>query len=61
MQDLIKESGMTIREFSEYYDIPYNTVLQYYNGNRKAPNWVVKLFKENIKLKSKGEQLKLFD
>jgi DNA-binding transcriptional regulator YiaG len=61
MQEVIKNSNMTIKEFSNYYEIPYNTVREWYNGNRKAPNWVVKLFKENAKLKTNGKQLNLFN
>lgn len=60
MQNLIKESGMTIREFSEYYGIPYNTVREYYNGNRKAADWVVKLMHEKIEREKCGSQLSLF-
>ena len=60
MQDLIKESGMSIKEFSEYYGIPYNTVREYYNGNRKAPEWVVKLMREKIEREKCGTQLSLF-
>lgn len=61
MQEVIKKSNMTIKEFSNYYEIPYNTVREWFNGNRKAPNWVVKLFKENIELKKNGKQLSLFN
>ena len=60
MQKFIQESGMSLKEFSYYYEIPYNTVREWYNGNRKAPKWVIKLFKENAELKSSGKQLSLF-
>lgn len=60
MQEIIKESGMTIREFSNHYEIPYNTVREWYNGNRKAPNWVIKIFKAYIEMKKQGQQLTLF-
>ena len=57
MQEVIKNSNMTIKEFSNYYEIPYNTVREWHNGNLKAPNWVVKLFKENAELNCKGNHL----
>ena len=45
MNKLIEESGLSIKEFSEKYGIPYNTVRQWYNGARSAPDWLVNLFK----------------
>lgn len=60
MKKFIEESGLSLREFSNHYEIPYNTVREWYNENRKAPNWVVKLFKDNAELKSSGKQLSLF-
>lgn len=60
MQNLIKETGLTTSQFAEYYDIPYNTVLQWSNGTRQAPKYLVKLIKENRDLKTKGQQLKIF-
>lgn len=45
MKKFIEESGLSIKEFSEKYGIPYNTVRQWYNGARSAPDWLVNLFK----------------
>lgn len=45
MKKFIEESGLTIKEFSEKYGIPYNTVRQWYNGSRSAPDWLVNLLK----------------
>lgn len=45
MKKLIEESGLSIKEFSEKYGIPYNTVRQWYNGARSAPDWLVNLLK----------------
>lgn len=59
MRKLIEQTGMTIREFSEYYSIPYNTVRQWYNGIAKCPDYLKKLIEENRELKSKGKQLKI--
>ena len=60
MQELIKQSGMTIRQFSEFYEIPYNTVRQWYNGQRQAPSWAVKLLAKDMERNKNGEQLTLF-
>ena len=57
MQELIKQSGMTIKEFSEFYEIPYNTVRQWANGTRKAPSWITKI----INKAAKGTQININD
>ena len=49
----------TLKEFSYYYEIPYNTVRQWKNEERKPPKWVYNLFKENMDLKTKGVQLSI--
>lgn len=59
MQNLIQNSGMDIKEFAITYRIPYNTVRQWANGTRKAPIYVKKLIEENLRLKTKGVQLKI--
>ena len=46
MQELIKNSGLSIKEFSEKYEIPYNSVRQWYNGERKAPEYIKKLIEK---------------
>jgi predicted transcriptional regulator len=50
MKKLIEESGLSIKEFSDKYGIPYNTVRQWYNGARSAPDWLVSLIRENMNL-----------
>ncbi len=57
MKKIIEESNMKLREFSEYYGIPYNTVRQWYNEERKTPEWVKKLIEENLNLKRNGCQI----
>ena len=59
MKEIIEQSGMTIREFSEFYEIPYNTVRLWKNGERKAPKWAVKLLKEKIERDKKGTQMEM--
>ena len=44
MKEIIKNSGLTLKEFAEKYEIPYNTVRQWNNAERQAPNWIKKLF-----------------
>lgn len=58
MQKVIKESGLTIKEFSELYEIPYNTVRQWANGTRQAPKWLVRIFKAEQAYKPLIEEVK---
>lgn len=64
MKKLIKESGMTIRQFSEHYEIPYNTVRQWYNGTRQAPSWIRGLIEKaasGIQLKFEENEYELYE
>lgn len=60
MKKIIEESGMSIKEFSNYYEIPYQTVHHWLNGTRQAPEWAVKLMREKIEREKCGNQLTLF-
>lgn len=52
---------MTMKEFSNHYEIPYHTVRQWVNGTRKPPAYVIRLLNEKIERESKGEQLNFFN
>lgn len=55
MKNLIEKLNLTIKEFAELYEIPYNTVRQWYNGTRQAPLYIKKMIETIIELKSKGK------
>lgn len=57
MKKLIEELNLSIKEFAELYEIPYNTVRQWYNDTRQAPPYIKKMIEELIKLKTKGKQI----
>lgn len=61
MEEILKQLGMNYKEFSEHYEIPYNTVRQWAQGTRKPPAYVLKLLNEKIERESKGEQLRIED
>lgn len=48
MKELIEKSGLSIKEFAEKYEIPYNTVRQWYNGERKMPRYLKNLIEDNL-------------
>lgn len=52
-KDLLNNSGMNMKQFSEYFNIPYRTLQNWKNEERKCPDYVTelieyKLRKENI-------------
>lgn len=61
MKQIIDSLGMTLYRFSKHYNIPYATVFQWYKGQRTPPDYVVRLFRENIELKKQGTQLSFLD
>lgn len=40
---LLEESGMNIKQFSEYFGIPYRTVQGWKAGERECPDYLLKL------------------
>ena len=56
MKKLIEESGLSVKEFSEKYGIPYNTVRQWSSGSRSAPDWLVNLFKAELAYKPLSDE-----
>ena len=61
MKEILQQLGMSFKEFSEHYEIPYNTVRQWAQGTRKPPIYVIKLLNEKIEHEKKGKQISLFD
>lgn len=57
MKNVIEQSGKTLKEFSQYYGIPYNTVRQWYNGERKPAPWIKGLIEKT----ANGKQLNIFE
>lgn len=51
MKEIIELSGLKIKDFAKKFEIPYNTVRQWYNGEREAPEWIKKIIKKEITYK----------
>lgn len=51
MKEIIEKSGLTNSQFAKKYEIPYNTVRQWAEEKRKAPDWIKKLFKREQEYK----------
>jgi DNA-binding transcriptional regulator YiaG len=53
IKELRIQSGMNIKQFSEYFGIPYRTIQNWESGQRNCPEYLLslieyKLKKENI-------------
>ena len=53
--ELRTSTGMNRREFADYFDIPYRTVQEWELGNRKMPEYLLRLMVYKIRIeKEKG-------
>ncbi len=48
--ELRKCTGMNRREFCEYFEIPYRTVTDWELGNRKMPDYLLRLMAYKVQL-----------
>lgn len=48
--ELRESAGMTRREFCEYFEIPYRTLQDWELGNRKMPEYLLRLMEYKIKM-----------
>ena len=57
--ELRDSTGMTRKEFCEYFEIPYRTVQDWELGNRKMPEYLFRLMEYKLQMekliKKKGE------
>lgn len=51
MKNIIDKSGLGLKGFAIRFGIPYNTVTQWYRGERNAPQWVKNLIEEQLTYK----------
>ena len=48
LKELRENSGMTRSEFAEYFEIPYRTVQNWEIGERKCPEYLLKLIEYKL-------------
>lgn len=48
--ELRESTGMTRKEFCEYFEIPYRTVQDWELGNRKMPYYLLRLMEYKIRM-----------
>ena len=54
--ELRYRTGMTRREFCEYFEIPYRTLQDWELGNRKMPEYLLRLMEYKIKMEGLAKQ-----
>ena len=50
IKKLRESTGMTRKEFCEYFNIPYRTVTEWERDNRHAPEYVLRLLEYYIRM-----------
>lgn len=53
---LRESTGMNRIEFCEYFGIPYRTVTEWERGNRRMPDYVLRLMEYQIKMEKLDEE-----
>ena len=48
INELRKQSGMTQKQFADYFEIPYRTVQNWEGGVNKCPEYLLKLMQNKI-------------
>lgn len=48
--ELRSRTGMNRREFAEYFDIPYRTIQEWELGNRRMPEYLLRLMAYKIQI-----------
>lgn len=48
--ELRTSTGMNRREFAEYFEIPYRTIQEWELGNRKMPEYLLRLMTYKIRI-----------
>ena len=54
--ELRTDTGMTRREFCEYFEIPYRTLQDWELGNRKMPDYLLRLMAYKAKMEKLVEE-----
>ena len=56
-EELFKESNMNIKQFAEYFEIPYRTIQNWKLGLRECPEYILKLMQYKLNNeKTKGKE-----
>ena len=56
--NLRKSTGMNRKKFCDYFEIPYRTMQDWDLGNRKMPDYLLRLMAYKVKMESLVQQEK---
>lgn len=56
--ELRESTGMNRREFAEYFEIPYRTIQEWELGNRRMPEYLLRLMEYKIRIENEKGTLK---
>jgi DNA-binding transcriptional regulator YiaG len=56
-KELRQQSGMNLKQFSEYFEIPYRTAQNWDSEVRHCPEYLLKLMQYKLQNEKKGEQV----
>ncbi len=59
--ELRTSTGMTRKEFCEYFEIPYRTLQDWELGNRKMPDYLLRLMAYKVEMEKIGEKKQLIN
>jgi DNA-binding transcriptional regulator YiaG len=48
-KELREQSGMNLKQFSEYFGIPYRTIQNWERGERQCPSYLIDLMTYKLK------------
>lgn len=48
--EIKEESGMNWKQFAAYFEIPYRTVQDWERGNRKMPDYLLRLMEYKLRI-----------
>lgn len=55
-KNLLEKSGMSMKQFSEHFDIPYRTIQGWKSGERKCQEYLLKLMAYKLEKESEEKR-----
>jgi DNA-binding transcriptional regulator YiaG len=55
-KEIRQQSGMNLKRFSEYFEIPYSTLQNWEGGHRQCPEYLLKLIQYKIEKERKQNE-----
>lgn len=52
VRELRESTGMNRKEFSDYFGIPYRTVTEWERGNRRMPEYVLRMMEYQVRMEN---------